>query len=193
MAASGERQRAAVQQAMTASIEQQRKSVRIQARGSVEQPEVAPDKFYTIPWPKPLQMEGGITAECDPLPATEIETLIADNARSEKLQPELLREIMRQESGFRPCAVSRVGAQGLMQLMPATAADFSVSDAFDPKQNVAAGAKFLKTLLTRYKGDVALALGAYNAGPARVDQAGGVPQIPETKDYVARILGAIVY
>jgi soluble lytic murein transglycosylase-like protein len=75
-----------------------------------------------------------------------------------------------------------------MQLMPATAEEFNVDDPFDPKQNVDAGAKLLKSLLERYKNDPALALGAYNAGPDRVDQAGGVPRIPETADYVTAIL-----
>ena len=75
-----------------------------------------------------------------------------------------------------------------MQLMPETAEEFDVDDPFDPKQNVEAGAKLLKSLLERYKNDPALALGAYNAGPERVDQAGGVPQIPETMDYVTAIL-----
>ncbi len=75
-----------------------------------------------------------------------------------------------------------------MQLMPATAEEFDVDDAFDPKQNVEAGARLLKSLLERYKNDPALALGAYNAGPERVDHAGGVPAIPETVDYVTAIL-----
>jgi soluble lytic murein transglycosylase-like protein len=76
----------------------------------------------------------------------------------------------------------------LMQLMPATAEEYDVDDPFDPKQNVEAGAKLLKSLLERYKNDPALALGAYNAGSGRVDREGGVPQIPETVDYVAAIL-----
>ena len=75
-----------------------------------------------------------------------------------------------------------------MQLMPATAEDLDVEDSFDPKQNVEAGARLLKSLLERYHNDPALALSAYNAGPARVDQQGGVPAIPETVDYVATIL-----
>jgi soluble lytic murein transglycosylase-like protein len=72
--------------------------------------------------------------------------------------------------------------------MPDTAADFNVNDVFDPKQNIAAGAKYLKQLLDKYKGDNKLALAAYNAGPAAVDAANGVPDIPETRDYVDAIL-----
>ncbi len=78
-----------------------------------------------------------------------------------------------------------------MQLMPATVAGLDVEDPFDPKENVDAGAKLLKQLLVRYGGDVALALGAYNAGPSRVDESGGVPAIRETVDYVNRILARI--
>jgi soluble lytic murein transglycosylase-like protein len=96
--------------------------------------------------------------------------------------------VIKQESGFRPCAVSPVGAQGLMQLMPDTADQLRVADAFDPAQNVNGGAAYLKQLLTKYKGDIKLTLGAYNAGPKRTDDAGGVPNIPETQNYVASIL-----
>jgi soluble lytic murein transglycosylase-like protein len=78
-----------------------------------------------------------------------------------------------------------------MQLLPATAVQFGVSDAFDPKQNVQAGATFLKQLLDKYKGDIGMALGAYNAGSSTVDQAGGIPNIPETRDYVDAILKKI--
>ena len=75
-----------------------------------------------------------------------------------------------------------------MQLMPATQAQFSVTDPFDPGQSLDAGTKLLKQLLDRYHGDLSMALSAYNAGPARVDKAGGVPEIPETKNYVMTIL-----
>jgi soluble lytic murein transglycosylase-like protein len=80
---------------------------------------------------------------------------------------------------------------GLMQLMPASASQLGVSNPFDPEANVDAGAKLLKELLTRYGGDLPLALGAYNAGPARVDAAAGVPGIPETQEYVKRILSGL--
>ena len=99
----------------------------------------------------------------------------------------MLINVMRQESGFRPCAVSEKGAIGLMQLMPATAEQLGVKDSFDPMENVDAGARFLRQLLTRYDGDVLKAVSAYNAGPARVDAVDGIPQIPETIDYIKRI------
>jgi soluble lytic murein transglycosylase-like protein len=114
--------------------------------------------------------------------------IIEGAAKAHELRPELLRAVIQQESAFRPCAVSSQGAQGLMQLMPDTVGRFGVKDAFDPQQNIEAGAKFLKQLIDKYKGDLAQALGAYNAGPETVDQAGGVPQIRETQDYVKAIL-----
>ena len=109
-------------------------------------------------------------------------------AQKEGVDPALVREIARQESAFRPCAVSPKGAEGLMQLMPATQMQFDVTDPFDPGQSLDAGTKLLKQLLDRYHGDLSMALGAYNAGPTRVDKAGGVPEIPETKNYVLSIL-----
>ena len=101
---------------------------------------------------------------------------------------DLVNAVIDRESGARPCAVSVKGAQGLMQLMPAVASELGVKDAFDPKQNVDGGTKLLKQLLTKYNGDVGLALGAYNAGSARVDREGGIPKIPETINYVSDIL-----
>jgi soluble lytic murein transglycosylase-like protein len=115
---------------------------------------------------------------------------LADAANREHLQPELLRGVVQQESGFRPCAVSPKGAMGLMQLMPGTAAQLGVKNPFDPKENVDAGARFLKQLLDIYN-DLPMALGAYNAGPGRVNEAGGVPAIPETLNYIQRIMSLL--
>lgn len=125
---------------------------------------------------------------CDPVSETELAPIVLDAAQREGLEPRLLTAVIEQESAFRPCAVSEKGAQGLMQLMPATAEQFGVKDPFDIQENIGAGARFLKELLTRYTGDLSLALGAYNAGPAKVDEAGGVPAIPETTTYVREIL-----
>jgi len=125
---------------------------------------------------------------CDPLAPAEVDAMVGQAAEREGLSPDLLRNVMKQESAFRPCAVSPKGAMGLMQLMPATAEQFGVDDPFDPSSNLDAGARFLKELVSRYGGDISKALGAYNAGPARVDAAGGVPKIPETVDYVKQIL-----
>jgi hypothetical protein len=98
---------------------------------------------------------------------------------------------MKQESGFKPCAVSVRGAQGLMQLMPATAGLLHVENPFDPEQNVQAGAAFLKQLLGRYKGDLRLALVAYNAGPLRADQPANAPYPLETQNYLASIFAQL--
>jgi soluble lytic murein transglycosylase-like protein len=107
------------------------------------------------------------------------------------LTPDLLRAVIEKESSYLPCAVSRTGAQGLMQLMPATAAELGLENPFDPRENVNAGARFLKQLLVKYEGNLPLALAAYNAGPSRVDATAGLPLIPETVNYVSEILGRL--
>ena len=104
------------------------------------------------------------------------------------LDPDLINSVIHAESGFNPRAVSRKGAQGLMQLMPQTASQLGVSNAFDPGANVEGGTKYLRDLLERYNFDVVKALAAYNAGPQRVEQFHGVPPYYETQAYVARII-----
>jgi soluble lytic murein transglycosylase-like protein len=144
--------------------------------------------------PSPITSIGmPLVAECDPLPAPEVESLVGETSQRDGVSPDLLRSVMKQESAFRPCAVSSKGAMGLMQLMPATAEQMGIVDPFDPTSNLDGGARFLKQLLTRYGGDVPKALGAYNAGPARVDAAGAVPAIPETVDYVRQIIAALPF
>jgi hypothetical protein len=132
-----------------------------------------------------------LNADCDRLPETEVTALIGKAATQTALDPALIRAVMQQESGFRSCAVSPKGAMGLMQLMPATADEFGVKDAFDPAQNVEAGARLLKQLMNRYSGEIPKVLAAYNAGSGAVDSAGGVPEIPETLDYIQRILSVL--
>src|ERR1700683_3709106 len=104
------------------------------------------------------------------------------------LDPDLVTSVIRAESGFNVRAVSPKGAQGLMQLMPQTASQLGVRNAFDPQANVEAGTRYLRELLERYDFDLIKALAAYNAGPQRVEQYGGVPPYHETKAYVARIV-----
>lgn len=104
------------------------------------------------------------------------------------VDPELVRSVIRVESGFNPRAVSRKGARGLMQLMPRTASALGVRDVFNPRQNIDGGVRYLRRLIDRYRGNLPLALAAYNAGPRVVDWYGGIPPYRETQDYVRRIL-----
>jgi soluble lytic murein transglycosylase-like protein len=110
-------------------------------------------------------------------------------AASEKhgLSADLIEAVIACESDFDPRAVSRVGAQGLMQLMPATAAELGVADSFDPAQNIDGGSKHLASLLRSFEGDRRLAIAAYNAGEGAVRRAGGIPPFPETKRYVEKV------
>jgi soluble lytic murein transglycosylase-like protein len=104
------------------------------------------------------------------------------------LDPDFISSVIHAESGFNPRAVSPKGAQGLMQLMPGTASKLGVTNSFDPRSNVEGGTRYLSELLERYNFDVIKALAAYNAGPHRVQQYGGVPPYYETRTYVARIV-----
>lgn len=104
------------------------------------------------------------------------------------IDTDLLASVMKAESGGQVRAISRTGARGLMQLMPETANAMGVQDAFLPEQNIAGGTAYLDELLTRYHDDIALALAAYNAGPAAVDRYHGIPPYHETKAYVARVI-----
>jgi hypothetical protein len=104
------------------------------------------------------------------------------------LDPDLVKSVIKAESGFNSRAVSPKGAQGLMQLMPGTASQLGVPNAFDPAANVEGGTKYLRELLERYNFDLVKALAAYNAGPLRVEQFGGVPPYYETRAYVARVV-----
>ncbi len=113
--------------------------------------------------------------------------LIRVAAAKYALDPLLLANVMAAESNFNPRAVSRKNAQGLMQLMPQTSSRLLVKNPFDPAQNIDAGAAYLKQMLNRFDGNVELALAAYNAGPDRVVQYGGIPPFRETQDYVRRI------
>lgn len=99
----------------------------------------------------------------------------------------LLKSVAKAESNFNPTAVSKAGAQGIMQLMPATARGLGVTDSFDPEQNVMGGAKYLRQMLDRFDGDIELSLAAYNAGPGNVLKYGGIPPFAETQNYVTKV------
>ncbi len=124
----------------------------------------------------------------DPLGKPPYSKIITDVSRRQQMDPLLVSAVIREESGFQPNAVSKTGAQGLMQLMPDTARSLGVRDAFDPRQNIEGGATLLRQLMDRYHGQLDLALAAYNAGPGAVDKYGGVPPYPETQDYVRNVM-----
>jgi hypothetical protein len=176
------------QPAMAASLEKQRISITQQVDSLVGRRTTPAASFFTVPW---IDFPSFVLPPCDPLPGEQIDQLVAGSAKQEGVQPDLIRAVITQESGGRPCAISPKGAQGLMQLMPAVATQFGVHDAFDPKQNVDAGTKLLKQLLEKYNGDMKLTLAAYNAGSGRVDSEGGVPPIPETINYVIDVLSKL--
>lgn len=168
-------------QLMEASIARQAASIARQASS-------ATGSFFTVPWSGPASVELP-EPSCEPLVEASLAPLIAESAATHQIKPELVRAVIRQESGFRPCAVSSKGAMGLMQLMPATAQLFNVTDPFNNTENVRTGTKYLKQLLDRYKGNTRLALAAYNAGPGRVDgNPPAVPDLPETQKYVEQIM-----
>lgn len=116
------------------------------------------------------------------------DALILAAAQRYGVSPALVKAVCLAESAMNPRAVSHAGAQGLMQLMPGTAGDMDVSDPFDPAQSIAGGARYLARQIRSF-GDLSLALAAYNAGPATVQAADGIPAIPETEQYVVKVLG----
>ena len=126
----------------------------------------------------------------EPLKASkvDIQRMVESSCEKHGLDPKLVMAVIQQESGFNQNAISKSGAQGLMQLMPATAKSLGVTNAFNPKENVEGGVKYLKGLLDRFNGNKILALAAYNAGPNAVKKYNGVPPYKETQNYVRNIL-----
>jgi len=175
---------------MEASLAKQRASVQTQAKtaGASMTPWTPPTAS------QPVEKESIMfqpQAGCEPIAQPQLSMMIDEAANKNGVEPSVVREVARQESGFRPCAVSPKGAAGLMQLMPATQDHFKVIDPFSPMASLDAGTKLLKQLLDKYHGDLSLALSAYNAGAGTVDRAGGIPNIPETQNYVTNILGRL--
>ncbi len=132
---------------------------------------------------------GGLIQQDRPvLDGTPYAEIIAAAAEAHGVDPMLVRALIQVESGYRPRARSPRGAMGLMQLMPSTAREYNVRHPFEPKANIEAGIKHLKTLIDRFGDDVGLALAAYNAGPGAVEKFNGIPPYRETRSYVSRIL-----
>jgi Transglycosylase SLT domain len=163
----------------------------------VDIPTVEIDHFEALPpetaTPEPArnnaaaQARVGMSAK-NVMPPVDLNEVVRTASGTYSLDPDLVNSVIRAESGFNVRAVSPKGAQGLMQLMPQTASQLGVQNAFDAEANVNGGTRYLRELLERYNFDLIKALAAYNAGPQRVEQYGGVPPYYETKAYVARIV-----
>ena len=124
-------------------------------------------------------------------PENAFDGLIQEASKRYAVSADLVKAVVRAESAFDPLAVSRVGAQGLMQLMPALARELGVTDPFDPRQNIMAGTRYLAQLLDAHHGNIELALASYNAGPGNVDRYNGVPPFRETKQYIKTITDSL--
>jgi hypothetical protein len=118
-----------------------------------------------------------------------LQPLVQTYAKANGVAPSLVEAVIRAESGYNHQAISKTGAQGLMQLMPATAKSLGVNNAFNPEENIKGGSQYLGQLLKRFNGNKALAVAAYNAGPGAVEKHGGIPPYRETQQYVKRVLG----
>jgi hypothetical protein len=136
--------------------------------------------------PKPAGYDAGRAFPARP--KTDLTQVVNEISGKYRLDPDLVNSVIKAESEFNPHAISPKGAQGLMQLMPGTASQLGVRNAFDPQANVDGGTKYLRELLEMYNFDLVKALAAYNAGPQRVERFGGVPPYYETRAYVAKIV-----
>ena len=149
-----------------------------------------------VPWVEPETPKAEEIAAVTPVPqdrslleGSPFAEIIASAAEAHGVDPMLVSALIQVESGYRPSARSRKGAMGLMQLMPSTAREYKVRNPFEPKANIEAGIKHLKTLIDRFGATrLELALAAYNAGPSAVEKFNGIPPYRETRNYVARIL-----
>ena len=161
------------------------------AQGTVHYSNVPVDTRYQVVIETAHEGLTAATAPLGPLlrKSAQYSKVIETAARASRLEPALVQAVMVAESGGDPNALSKRGARGLMQLMPATARLYGVRNVFDPEQNVRAASQYLRDLADRYQNDLELVLAAYNAGPTAVDLSGGkIPPLRETLDYVPRVL-----
>jgi soluble lytic murein transglycosylase-like protein len=147
---------------------------------------VFPGTVLRLPPPKPPEAP---KAEASETPKGGLWDMAKEVGAQQGVDPKLIMAVVKAESGGDPNARSSVGALGLMQLMPSTAAGLGVDDPLDPRQNMEGGAKFLKQLLEKFDGNLKLAIAAYNAGPGNVQKYGGIPPFAETQHYVPKVLG----
>ncbi len=137
---------------------------------------------------KNIKANVDVTAEFFAVPANQAyDEIIEEAAEKYEVDSDLIRAVMQAESAFHPYAVSRAGAGGLMQLMPDLADEMGVNNAFDPRDNIMGGVRYLKRLLDYHGGNIDLALASYNAGPGNVERYGGIPPFRETRNYVKTI------
>jgi soluble lytic murein transglycosylase-like protein len=178
---------------MERSIDTQMRSVELQRAAAERQRQSLAEQYPSF-WNRAPVVTTSQTLpppECPPMDPNQLKTIIDREAARQKLDAKLVQAVVETESAMLPCAVSPAGALGLMQLMPDTAGSLGVKDPFDPEQNISGGTQFLRQMLDRYGGDLAKALAAYNAGPARVDASSGIPDIQETQSYVKKIMEKI--
>ena len=159
----------------------------VAAKPTVSKPLVSKPAANSIPAAQPVAMK--VTVPANPAAAAiDLDQVVREASNKNRLDPDFVSSVIMAESNFKTHAVSKKGAQGLMQLMPATAAQLGVADPFDPRANVEAGAAHLSALLDRYNNDPIKALAAYNAGAHRVKQYNGVPPYRETRAYINKIV-----
>jgi len=156
----------------------------VDARGVMHFSNVPDDPRY-----KKVEGMGQPVVRLKPAPSAKmIHQAIADTSQQHRVDPALVRAVIKAESSFNAGAVSRKGAMGLMQLMPETALSLHLTNPYDPQQNISGGVRHLRYLLDRFQGNVPLALAAYNAGETRVSRESRIPRIGETREYVRRVL-----